>query len=86
MFGCEFQTLEICSDQFWDPPSLLSSDRKMFYDQRKCGRSVKLTIQMHIVMDLINALSRNSSVNTVQHAAVKEAVFSISTVTSHKSG
>jgi hypothetical protein len=30
-----------------------------------------------IVMDLINVLSLNSSVNTVQHATVDEAVFSV---------
>jgi hypothetical protein len=30
-----------------------------------------------IVMDLINALSGNSSVNTVQHAVIEEAVFSV---------
>jgi hypothetical protein len=28
-------------------------------------------------MDLINALPGNSSVNTVQHATVQEAVFSV---------
>jgi hypothetical protein len=31
----------------------------------------------HIVTDLINALPGNSSVNTVQHAIIEEAVFSI---------
>jgi hypothetical protein len=30
-----------------------------------------------IVMDLINALPGNSSVNTVQHATIEEAVFSV---------
>jgi hypothetical protein len=29
------------------------------------------------VMDLINALPGNSSVNTVQHATIEEAVFSV---------
>jgi hypothetical protein len=29
------------------------------------------------VTDLINALSGNSSVNTVQHATIEEAVFSV---------
>jgi hypothetical protein len=29
------------------------------------------------VMDLINALPDNSSVNTVQHTTVEEAVFSV---------
>jgi hypothetical protein len=31
----------------------------------------------HIVTDLINALSHDSSVNMVQHATVDEAVFSM---------
>jgi hypothetical protein len=31
----------------------------------------------HIVMDLINALPGNSSVNTIQHATIEEAVFSV---------
>jgi hypothetical protein len=39
-----------------------------------------------IVMDLINTLPGNSSVNTVQHATIEEAVFSVSAVTSHNSG
>jgi hypothetical protein len=30
-----------------------------------------------IVTDLINALTGNSSVNTVQHATIEEAVFSV---------
>jgi hypothetical protein len=30
-----------------------------------------------IVKDLINALAGNNSVNTVQHAAIEEAVFSV---------
>jgi hypothetical protein len=30
-----------------------------------------------IVKDLINALPGNSSVNTVQHATIEEAVFSV---------
>jgi hypothetical protein len=34
-------------------------------------------------MDLANALLGNSSVNTVQHATIEEAVFSVSAVTSH---
>jgi hypothetical protein len=33
--------------------------------------------ELYIVMDLINALPGNSSVNTVQHATIKEAVFSV---------
>jgi hypothetical protein len=31
----------------------------------------------NVVMDLINALPGNSSVNTVQHATIEEAVFSV---------
>jgi hypothetical protein len=37
-----------------------------------------------IVMDLINALPGNRSVNTIQHATVEEAVFSVSAVTSQQ--
>jgi hypothetical protein len=33
--------------------------------------------ELYIVTDLINALPGNSSVNTVQHATVEEAVFSV---------
>jgi hypothetical protein len=32
---------------------------------------------MHIVMDLINVLPGNGSVNVVQHATIEEAVFSV---------
>jgi hypothetical protein len=32
---------------------------------------------INIVMDLISALPGNSSVNTVQHAMIEEAVFSV---------
>jgi hypothetical protein len=32
---------------------------------------------LHIVTDLINALTGNSYVNTVQHATIEEAVFSV---------
>jgi ascorbate-specific PTS system EIIC-type component UlaA len=39
-----------------------------------------------IITVLINALPSNSSVNTVQHATIEEAVFSVSAVTSHNSG
>jgi hypothetical protein len=38
------------------------------------------------VTDLINALPGNSSVNTVQHATIEEAVFSVSAVTSCSGG
>jgi hypothetical protein len=37
-----------------------------------------------IVMDLIIALPGNSSVNTVQHATIEKAVFSMSAVTSQQ--
>jgi hypothetical protein len=40
----------------------------------------------HNVTDLINALSSNSSVNTVEHATIEEAVFSVSAVTSRSGG
>jgi hypothetical protein len=33
----------------------------------------------------MNALPGNSSVNTVKHAIIEEAVFAVSAVTSHKS-
>jgi hypothetical protein len=33
--------------------------------------------KVFIVTDLINALPGNSSVNTVQHATIEEAVFSV---------
>jgi hypothetical protein len=36
------------------------------------------SVQKYIVMDLINAVPGNSSVNTVQHATLDEAVFSVS--------
>jgi hypothetical protein len=38
-----------------------------------CG----LSVSHNIVTDLINALPGNSSVNTVQHATVEDAVFSV---------
>jgi hypothetical protein len=34
-------------------------------------------LELHIVTDLINSLPGNSFVNTVQHATVKVAVFSV---------
>jgi hypothetical protein len=34
-------------------------------------------VEINIVTDLINGLPGNSSVNTVQHATVDEAVFSM---------
>jgi hypothetical protein len=41
---------------------------------------------VYMVTDLINALSGNSSVNTVQHGIVEKAVFSVSAVTSRRGG
>jgi hypothetical protein len=38
-------------------------------------------MSLHIVTDLNNVLPGNSSVNTVQHATIEEAVFSVSVVT-----
>jgi hypothetical protein len=35
------------------------------------------TEYLNIVTDLINALPRNSSVDTVQHATIEETVFSV---------
>jgi hypothetical protein len=34
-------------------------------------------MEQYIVMELINALPGNSYVNTVQHATIEEAVFSV---------
>jgi hypothetical protein len=42
-------------------------------------------IVLDIVTDLINVLPGNSSVNTVQHATIEEAVFPLSMVMSHNS-
>jgi hypothetical protein len=39
-------------------------------------------IHFNIVTDLINALPGNSSVNTIQHATIDEAVFSMSSAPS----
>jgi hypothetical protein len=50
-------------------------------------RTFKTSVScLHIVTDLINALPGNSSVNTVQHATIEEAVSSVSAMTSHNSG
>jgi hypothetical protein len=38
---------------------------------------VSFLLYIHIVTDLINALSGNSSVNTVQHGKIEEAVLSV---------
>jgi hypothetical protein len=40
-------------------------------------------VKYNIVTDKINALPGSGSVNTVQHATIGEAVFSMFTVTSH---
>jgi hypothetical protein len=42
-----------------------------------CSSSISITKAIHTVRDLINALPGNSSVNTVQHATIEEAVFSV---------
>jgi hypothetical protein len=42
--------------------------------------------RQYIVMDVINILPGNSSVNTVQHATIEEAVVSVSAVTSRSGG
>jgi hypothetical protein len=38
---------------------------------------MKQIMKVNIVKDLINALPGNSSVNTVQHATIEEAMFSL---------
>jgi hypothetical protein len=40
-------------------------------------RNEELDLEKYKVTDLINALPGNSSVNTVQHATIEEAVFSV---------
>jgi hypothetical protein len=59
---------------------LVTVDRNIISTTNRCValfiphmKSIKST-----VTDLINALSGNSSVNTVQHATIEEAVFSMS--------
>jgi hypothetical protein len=47
-----------------------------------CSVLKKLYVREHTVTDLINALPDNSSVNTVQHARIDEAVLSMSSVPS----
>jgi hypothetical protein len=39
--------------------------------------ALAVTVCVYIVTDLINALPGNSSVNTVQHATIEEAVYSV---------
>jgi hypothetical protein len=41
-------------------------------------------IPYNIIMDFIKALPGNSFLNTVQHAKIEEAVFSVSLVTSQQ--
>jgi hypothetical protein len=50
----------------------LTSVHKKFYF---CAQSTVTVID--IVTDLINALLGNSSVNTVQHSTIEEAMFSV---------
>jgi hypothetical protein len=47
-----------------------------FVDVR-CHRRFLMWWTYSIVTDLINALPGNSSVNTVQHATIEEALFSV---------
>jgi hypothetical protein len=54
--------------------------------QRMGYTAREMTNGYNIVTDFINALPGNSSVNTVQHAAIEEAVFSVSAVTSRSDG
>jgi hypothetical protein len=37
----------------------------------------RILVDVNILTDLINALPGNSSVNTIQHATIEEAVFSV---------
>jgi hypothetical protein len=48
--------------------------------------SLLMSLWFHIVTDLINALPGNSSVNTVRHATIEKAVFSMPAVTSRSGG
>jgi hypothetical protein len=40
-------------------------------------RDTILREELHIIVDLINALPGNCSENTIQHATIEEAVFSV---------
>jgi hypothetical protein len=42
-----------------------------------CWKYMYIMHLSYIVMDLINALPGNSSVNTVQHSTIDKAVFSV---------
>jgi hypothetical protein len=46
---------------------------------------IEIVFKINIVTDLNSALPGNSSVNTVQHTTIEEAVFSMSAVMSHSS-
>jgi hypothetical protein len=46
----------------------------------------QINVLYNTVTDLINVMPGNSSVNTVQHATIEEAVFSVSAVTSRSGG
>jgi hypothetical protein len=48
--------------------------------------SLHVRNRVYTATHLINALPGNSSVNTVQHATIEEAVFSVSAVTTYNSG
>jgi hypothetical protein len=51
------------------------------------GYTVKhIYIYIYIYIYLINALPGNSSVNTVQHPKIEEAVFTVSAATSRSGG
>jgi hypothetical protein len=64
-------------------------DRCEWYDGSSVGRNRSGYMEfntVYIVTDLMNALSGNSSVNTVPGATIDEAVISLSAVTSSSSG
>jgi hypothetical protein len=69
-----------------------NSERKRMIWSLQSIRTIHSLLKManlkkkYIVTDLISALPGNSYVNTVQHATIDEVVFSVSAVTSHKSG
>jgi hypothetical protein len=53
------------------------------YAHELMSEAYNLNRYINIATDLINALAGNSSVSTIQHGTIKEAVFSVSAVTSH---
>jgi hypothetical protein len=54
---------------------LARGDEKCMPNHNKKAEWKRLFGGMYIVTDLMNALPGNSSVNTVQHATIEEAVF-----------